>query len=117
VEMYQFNELVWVTLSSHDAKTASTWYQGPGWYYNPLDETGKKLPIQCAAKSEAANYHAGLLDALNICGADGWSVAAFLPSRPEVGNLTTQMMAKMLRGIVGLSPDGPCFVLQRRVAT
>jgi hypothetical protein len=110
MEKYKFTLLAWLNFSDQEAETASRWYVGPGWYYNPLDAAGKKLDAQCAAKSEPANYHAGLLEALNACGAEGWSVAAFVPASSE------GFLSKAVHGIAGLSPDTPSFILQRRAA-
>jgi hypothetical protein len=70
VEKYQFTMLTWLTLSDREASTASRWYQGSGWYYNPLDETGKKLDGKCVANAESADNSLGEFDALNRCGAD-----------------------------------------------
>jgi hypothetical protein len=91
VEKYQFALLAWLNLSDNEAKAAANWFQGPGWYHSFVDAGGKKLDVRCVAKSETANHHAGILEALNMCGADGWSVAAFVPA----------------------APDAPSFILQR----
>jgi hypothetical protein len=111
MEKYQFTLLTWLNLSGHDAKAAARWYQGPGWYCNPLDAAGKQLDVRCVAKSEPENHHAGMLEALNTCGAEGWSVAAFVPAASE------GLLGKAAQAIAGLSPVTPSFILQRRAAS
>jgi hypothetical protein len=114
VEKYQFNLLMWLSLSDQEAKVASSWYQGAGWYLNPLDAAGKALPARRVAMSEPSKNPvplSGQLEALNQCGQDGWSVAAFVAEKP----------AGLLRGVFQVfgpdfSPDGPYFILQRRSA-
>jgi len=53
MEKYQFNMLMWLTISNAaHAKIASDrgWYEGPGWYLNPVpDEPDQPLP-RCVAK-------------------------------------------------------------------
>jgi hypothetical protein len=110
MEKYQFTSLSWLNLPDHEAKVAARWYQGPGWYYNPVDAAGKKRDVRCVAKSEPANHHAGMLEALNTCGTEGWSVAAFVPASSE------GLLGKAVHAIAGLSPDTPSFILQRRSA-
>jgi hypothetical protein len=100
--------LSWLRLSDSEAKTASRWYEGPGWYYNPRDREGKLLDARCVAKSDPANHQTGQFEALNHCGAEGWSVAAFVPVAPE------GLVSKLVQGVVGLTPSGPYFILQRR---
>jgi hypothetical protein len=96
VDQYQFTMLSWLSLSERDAKTGSRWYRGSGWYYNPLDEKGNKLDVQCVSNSEQAHDSTAQFAALNRCGMEGWSVAAFLPAVP---------------------PNGPYFILQRRASS
>jgi hypothetical protein len=111
MEKYQFTLLERLTFSDSEAKTAARWYQGPGWYYNPCDEAGNRLDARCAGKTDPENYHVGQLEALNHCGADGWSVAAFVPVTPG------SVVSKLVQGIVELTPSGPYFILQRRAGT
>jgi len=120
MEKYQFTLLTWLHFSDSEAKTASRWYQGPGWYWNPCDTSGNRLDARCAAKSEPANHHAGQLEALNHCGADGWSVATFVPVAQEVATFVPAALegelTQLMQGIVELSANGPYFILQRRAS-
>ena len=118
MEKFQFTLLAWLHFSDSDAKTASRWYQGPGWYWSPCDASGNRLDARCAAKSEPAIHHAGQLEALNHCGAHGWSVATFVPAAQEA--VLTQHMqgieGLIMQGIEGRTADGPYFILQRRAS-
>ncbi len=117
MEKYEFNILCWLNFTDSEAKLASAWYQGAGWYYNPIDEKGGKLHAQCVAKSEHANYHGGLCEALNECGAEGWSVAAFMPPPPKG---TMGKLVERVGAILTLSSwieEQPYIILQRRVVT
>ncbi len=119
MEKYQFNMLVWLNFTDREAKTASGWYQGAGWYYNPTDEKGEKLKAQLVAKSEPASFFSGILEALQEFGAEGWSVAAFIPAppAPPEGILSKMMPGFMMPGFRDFTPVGPYFILQRRVVT
>src|SRR4051794_38212389 len=102
MEKYQFTMLTFLAFSESDAKTASKWYQGPGWYYHPVDGTGKVLDVRLLNRSELPA--GGQLEALNECGAEGWSVAVFMPAPPEgVGS-------RLVGLIAGMSSDGPYFI-------
>jgi hypothetical protein len=111
MQRFQFNILVWMKLSDSEAKMASRWYEGPGWYFNPLDQEGNRLDVRCAGKSEPANYHAGLLESLTHCGTDGWCVAAFFPAESQ------GVVSNALQTIAGFTANGPYFILQRRAGT
>ncbi|MDA1039097.1 MAG: hypothetical protein O3A37_02230 [Planctomycetota bacterium] len=111
MEKYQFTLLERLTFTDSEAKSAAGWYQGPGWYYNPYDVAGNRLDARCAAKTEVENFHVGQLEALNHCGADGWSVAAFVSVAPG------SMVGKLVQGMVGLTTSGSYFILQRRAGT
>jgi hypothetical protein len=86
MEKYEFELLTWLNLSDSDARTAAGWYKGAGWYFNQPGE-----PARLVVKSDPPVVAAGQLEALNKCGAEGWSVASWEPT-----------------------PD-PRFILQRRV--
>jgi hypothetical protein len=115
VEKYQFDILLWVNLSEPAAKLASSWYQSPGWYFNTRDATGAVQSSRCVAPSDQANPHpeSGQLEALNRCGAEGWSVAALVPASQT--SPATKVVQKLLGDV--FSWDGPYFILQRRVAS
>jgi hypothetical protein len=108
---YQFTMLARLSLSNQEAKGAA-WYEGAGWYVNPLDADGKALPARCVARSDPADDplpSSGQLAALNRCGEEGWFVAAFVPTPSE----------SRIRGVFRVfgpdfSPDGPYFILQRQ---
>jgi hypothetical protein len=91
MDKYQFTLLTWLKVSARYLKAASKWYEGPGWYYNPLDKTGKVLNAKCASKAKSGEAYMAL-EALNHCGAEGWSVVGFFTK-----------------------PD-PSFILQRRTS-
>ena len=102
MERYEFTSLAWLNLSDRDATKASKWYQGSGWYFNPVDERGTMQPPRLVLESESAAP--GQLEALRLCGQEGWFVAAFVPAPPE----------GMWEHLMGLQHTGPHFILQRR---
>jgi hypothetical protein len=87
MEKYEFELLMWLNLSDREAQTGAAWYKGTGWY---LNQTGKAARL--IAESDQRLFASGQLEALNQCGAEGWSVAAWVPT------------------------SDPHFILQRRVA-
>jgi hypothetical protein len=109
MKQYQFTMLMWFHLSDSEAKTASRWYEGAGWYFNPRDREGKLQDVKCVSQSDPTNPLSGQLEALNQCGAEGWSVAAFVPVA------TDGLVSKAIHGITGTTPNGPYFLLQRCV--
>ena len=80
MEKYEFELLAWLDLSDSEAKLGAAWYKGAGWYLNKKGKPARSLGV-----SE--------LEALNQCGAEGWSVAAWVPKKDE-----------------------PHYILQRRIA-
>jgi hypothetical protein len=106
VDTYEFTSLAWLALSDKEATKASKWYQGSGWYVNPVDETGQLQPPRLILESETSIV--GQMEALRQCGQEGWFVAVLVPA-PSPG-----MWEHLLFGIVGLQPTGPHFILQRR---
>jgi hypothetical protein len=96
---YEFKQLRWLQLTETSAKAASSWYDGAGWYVNTYDDAASngERPYSCIAKSDGPNPvpFLGQFLALKRCGAEGWSVGAFVPAAPE----------------------GPYFILQRRAAS
>ena len=117
MEKYQFEILMWVNLSKEKAKLASSWYQGAGWYFNARDATGKVASCRCVAKSDQPTPvpASGQLEALNQCGMEGWSVAAFVPASPQ------SSVVRLLSTIPAIFGDDvscePNFILQRRLSS
>jgi hypothetical protein len=67
------------------------------------------LDVRCVVRTERADYPTGQLEALNLCGAEGWSVGAYVPTSPEV------RPSRLVQWIAGLGHSGPYFILQRRI--
>ena len=107
MEKYAFTTLAWLNLSDRDASNASKWYQGSGWYYNPVDEAGQPLPPRLVQEAESSKH--GQLDALRACGQEGWFVAALVPAPAE------GMWVHLVADLVGQQHGGQHVILQRRI--
>jgi hypothetical protein len=116
MERFQYEVLGWVELSEQQAIGASAWYRGAGWYMNGRDTSGEITSCRLVAPASTSRAE-GALGALNVCGSEGWDVAAYVhdPPQPAALGFTTEvLLGKIFGGEV--SPPGACFLLKRRFA-
>jgi hypothetical protein len=115
MDRFQYEILAWFKLSEQEEELASSWYRGVGWYMNSRDESGT---VTCHLISPAqTGSAAGALEALNVCGKEGWDVATFVPEpMPAPTSLWGDVAERLVRWASGVdaSPPGAYFVLKRR---
>src|SRR5262249_18275812 len=114
MEKYQFTTLAWLKFPDRLAQQASQWYQGAGWYFNDFDESGRALAVRLITKSDPATDPPSVSSesvALHQWGAEGWSMAEYVPAAPEASE------GGIFR-LFGPSIPAPTpyFILQRRKA-
>jgi hypothetical protein len=115
MERFQYEFLAWIELSGQLAVGASAWYKGAGWYMNGRDTSGEIMSCRLVAPASTSRAE-GALEALNVCGSEGWEVAVYVQQVPQPsipGFMTEVLLEKFLGGHD--SPPGAWFLLKRRL--
>jgi hypothetical protein len=115
MERFQYEVLGWVELSEQPAVGASAWYRGAGWYMNGRDTSGEITSCRLVAPASTSCAE-GALGALNVCGSEGWEVAAYVrePPQPSTLGFTTEVLLGKIFGSEVSQPSA-CFLLKRRL--